>query len=53
VIAWVEVTVQAAWQRLAGFSLVRAMLWKARVDRRRARPVADGVVTVERRRAVR
>jgi hypothetical protein len=48
-IAWIEVTMQAAWQRLAGFSLVRAMAWKLRVDRRRARPVAAGEATVDRR----
>ncbi len=42
-IAWVEVWMQARWQRLAGYSLVRAMAWKGRVDRRRARPMADDV----------
>ncbi|MGI4945139.1 MAG: hypothetical protein ACRYHQ_32020 [Janthinobacterium lividum] len=52
-IAWIEVTLQAAWQRLARHSLVRAMWWKARVDRRRARPVAAGTVMPDRRRAVR
>jgi hypothetical protein len=40
-IAWVEVWMQARWQRRASFSLVRAMWWKVRVDRRRARVWTD------------
>ncbi len=49
-IAWVEVWMQARWQRLAGYSLVRAMAWKLRVDRRRGVPAGD-CVGVDRRRA--
>ncbi len=48
-VAAAEVAIQAAWQRLAGFSLVRAMAWKLRVDRRRARPVAVETVMPDRR----
>jgi hypothetical protein len=47
--ARLELWMQARWQRLASYSLVRAMAWKLRVDRRRARPVAAGEATVDRR----
>jgi len=47
--ARLELWMQARWQKRASFSLVRAMWWKRRVDRRRGVAVGDAV-GVDRRR---